>query len=137
MHQRDVAALNKSLGACKRLSSRYAAEIAALQLRCGWKAAAIHASILCQRNALNLPSSSLAPCELKSEKVAGLGPEVWLVDIHGTPPDEFRWLSASILRSLLRLGLSRFEAHPTKAIEAEEARREALGIATEPAGDAA
>jgi hypothetical protein len=41
MHQRDVAALNKSLAVYKTLSRRARAEISELQLRCGWKAAAI------------------------------------------------------------------------------------------------
>jgi hypothetical protein len=77
----------------------------------------------------------LAPSELRAEKVGGLGPEIWLVDINGD--DQFRWLSASTARSLLRLGLSKFEPHPPRAIEAEEQRRRALGVATEPAGDAA
>jgi hypothetical protein len=129
--------LNKSLAAFKKLSPRSRAEISALQLRCGWRAAAIHAAIVCQRITLNLPSGSLSPCELKAEKIGGLGPQVWMVDIDGDPPDEFRWLSASTLRSLLRLGLSRYEPSPLRAIEAEEARREALGVATEPTGDAA
>ena len=35
MHQRDVAALNKSLAAYKKLSPRARAEISELQLRCG------------------------------------------------------------------------------------------------------
>jgi hypothetical protein len=91
MHRRDVVALNKSLAAFKKLSPRARAEISELQLRCGWRAAAIHASMRCQRIALGLPDSSLTP----------------------------------------------FEPHPPRAIEAEEARREALGVATEPAGDAA
>jgi hypothetical protein len=88
-----------------------------------------------QRIALDLPVSSLTPCELRAEKVGGLGPEIWLVDPAGV--DEFRWLSASTLRSLLRLGLSRYEPSPARAIEAEAERRKALGMATEPAGDAA
>jgi len=40
------------------------------------------------------------------------------------------------LRQLLRLGLSRFEPSPLKAIENEQERRKALGIAA-PTGDAA
>jgi hypothetical protein len=135
MHRRDVVALNKSLAAFKKLSPRARAEISELQLRCGWRAAAIHASMRCQRIALGLPDSSLTPSELKAEKIGGLGPEIWLVDPEGV--DQFRWLSGSIARSLSRLGLSKFEPHPPRAIEAEEARREALGVATEPAGDAA
>ena len=41
MHQRDVAALNKTLAAYKKLLPRARAEISELQLRCGWKATAI------------------------------------------------------------------------------------------------
>jgi hypothetical protein len=58
-----------------------------------------------------------------------------LVDIDGV--DKHRWLSASTLRSLLRLKLSRYEPSPASAIEHEEARLKALGVAMEPAGDAA
>jgi hypothetical protein len=41
MHQRDVAALNKSLAVYKKLSPRAPTEISELQSRCDWKAAAI------------------------------------------------------------------------------------------------
>jgi hypothetical protein len=133
MHQRDVAALNKSLAAYKRLSSRCAAEIAELQLRCGWKAAALHAARKCQRLALGLPDSSPTPSELKAEKVGGLGPDIWLADIDGV--DQYRWLSASTLRQPLRLKLSRCEPHRLRAIEAAEQRSRERGM--EPSGDAA
>jgi hypothetical protein len=134
MHQRDVAALNKALGAFRGLSPRARAEISELQLRCGWRATAIHASMRCQRIALGLPDTSLTPSELKAEKVGGLGPEIWLADPAGI--DEFRWLSASTLRSLLRLGLSRYEPSPAHAVEQEQARRKALGVATAPSDGA-
>jgi len=58
----------------------------------------------------------------------------WLAVAEGI--DEHRPLTASTLRQLLRLGLSRFEPSPLKAIENERERRKALGIAA-PTGDAA
>jgi hypothetical protein len=76
VHRIDVAALNKALAAYRKLSSARAAEIAELQLRCGWKAAALHATRKCQGIALGLPDTSLTPCELKATKVGGLGPEI-------------------------------------------------------------
>jgi hypothetical protein len=119
MHRRDVAALNKSLTAYRKLSPRAHAEASCLQLQHGWKFAALHATRKCQAIALGLPDTSLTPSELKTTKF-----------------DQFRWLSATVARSLLRLGLSKFEPHPPRAIEAEEQRRKALGVAERPSHDA-
>jgi hypothetical protein len=56
MHQRDVRAHNKSLAAYRRLSPRARAVASALQLKHGWRAAALHAARRCQAIALGLKS---------------------------------------------------------------------------------
>ena len=130
----DVHALGRALQAYRRMSVLHDAEVRDMLRNDGWRATAMYCARRCQHIALGLKEGELAPCELREQTIGGIR-QVWMADPRGI--DQRRAEMAMLLRRLLHLGLSRYEPHPTKAIEAAEARRRELRVATEPTGDAA
>jgi hypothetical protein len=116
MHHIDVAALNKSFAAYKKLSLHAAAEVAAMHLKHGWRAAAFFACRRCQQIALGLQSGELAPCELTANSPFA-DPRI------DTGLQLRRGEMVMMVRQLKHLGLSKYEPSPLRAIEAEERRR--------------
>jgi hypothetical protein len=107
----------------RRRSTRAAAEVAALQLERGWKAAAVHAAKRTQKINLALKDHERAPCTLRKQTVGRLK-EFWMADRSGR--DQRRPETVMILRQLRFYGLSKFEPNPQQAIELERERRQAL-----------
>jgi hypothetical protein len=117
LQQIDHAALLRCVAIYKKLSRAHSVELSAMILRDGWHAGAYYAARRLQQISLNLPPTSLAPCELRSQRIGGLD-RIWPVDPRGL--DDRRPETATILTMLLRCGLSRYEPHPQYAIDAAE-----------------
>jgi hypothetical protein len=124
----DHDALVRCVSLYKRLSPRAAAELSAMILRVGWHAGACHTARRLQQISLGLGQFEAAPCELKEQTIGGIK-QLWMVDPSGV--DQRRGEMVMVLKQLLHYGLSRYEPHPPRAIEAAEMRRQA------PSGDAA
>jgi hypothetical protein len=60
----DVHALGRALQAYRKLSARHAAEVSEMLRSDGWNETAMYCAKRCQKIALNLTSSEMAPCEL-------------------------------------------------------------------------
>jgi hypothetical protein len=132
LSQIDHTALLRCVALYKRLSRKHSVELSAMILKDGWHAGAYFACRRLQAISLGLKPHEKTPSELYPQRIGGIE-RLWPVDARGL--DEARPMTATIAELLSRYGLSKFEAHPLRALEAAEQRCRELGAA--PSGDAA